>query len=165
MKSKDVQKVALSKYEKGDGATKIFLELNGTIRLSTMERWCRRIRQSGSINVSKLLGRPRILRTKGTIEKMKTRLNPRNLVSFRKLACQLSISRSSVQRTPKNNLKFQAYKMQIGPMLTDEHKAKRLKFANWLRTNFRKSDTMKILFSDEKLFDIDRIYNSQNDRI
>ena len=24
---------------------------------------------------------------------------------------------------------------------------------------------MKILFSDEKLFDIDRIYNSQNDRI
>ena len=49
-------------------------------------------------------------------------------------------------------------------MLTDEHKAKRLKFANWLRTNFRKEDTMKILFSGEKLFDIDKIYNSQNDR-
>ena len=50
-------------------------------------------------------------------------------------------------------------------MLSDEHKAKRLKFANWLRTNFRKKDTMKILFSDEKLFDIDGIYNSQNYRI
>ena len=55
--------------------------------------------------------------------------------------------------------------MQKEPMLIDEHKAKRLKFANWLRTNFRKEDTMKILFSDEKLFDIDGIYNSQNDRI
>ena len=44
-------------------------------------------------------------------------------------------------------------------------KQKRLKFVNWVRTNFRKEDTMKTLFSDEKLFDIDGIYNSQNDRI
>ena len=42
---------------------------------------------------------------------------------------------------------------------------KRVKFANWIRTNFRKENTMKILFSDEKMFDIDGIYNSQNDRI
>ena len=55
--------------------------------------------------------------------------------------------------------------MQNKPVLTDEHKAKRLKFANWLQTNFREEDMMKILFSDEKLFDIDGIYNSQNDRI
>ena len=39
-------------------------------------------------------------------------------------------------------------------MFTDEHKIKRLKFSNWVRTNFRQEDTMKILFSDEKLFDI-----------
>ena len=50
-------------------------------------------------------------------------------------------------------------------MLTGEHKAKRLKFENWVRINFRKEDMMKILFSDEKLFDIDGIYNAQNDRI
>ena len=50
-------------------------------------------------------------------------------------------------------------------MLTDEHGAKRLKFANWVRTNFREEDTMKILLSDKKMFDIDGIYNSQNDRI
>ena len=55
--------------------------------------------------------------------------------------------------------------MQNEPMVTDENKAKRLKFTNWLRTNFLKEDTMKILFTDEKLFDIDEIYNSQNDRI
>ena len=55
--------------------------------------------------------------------------------------------------------------MHNEPMLTDEHKAKRLKFENWVRTNFRKEDTMKILFANETLFDIDGIYNSQNDRI
>ena len=55
--------------------------------------------------------------------------------------------------------------MQNEPMHIDEHKGKRLKFANWLRTNLRREDTMKIRFSDEKLFDISMIYNSQNDRI
>ena len=50
-------------------------------------------------------------------------------------------------------------------MLPNEHKEKRVKFANWIRANFRKENTMKILFSDEKMFDIDGIYSSQNDRI
>ena len=51
------------------------------------------------------------------------------------------------------------------PLLTNEHKERRVKFANWIRTKFQKENTMKILFSDEKMFDIDGIYNSQNDRI
>ena len=53
MNSKDVQKVVLSKYEKGDGTTKIFQDLNGTISLSTIERWRRRIHESDSVNSSK----------------------------------------------------------------------------------------------------------------
>ena len=38
------------------------------------------------------------------------------------------------------------------------------KFANWERKKFWKEDKMRILFSDEKLFDLDGIYNSENDR-
>ena len=38
-------------------------------------------------------------------------------------------------------------------------------FANSVRTNFRKEDNMRILFSDEKFFNIDDVYNSQNDRV
>ena len=71
MKSKHVQKFVLSTYENGDGATKIFQDLNSTISLSTIERWCRRILESGSINLSKSSARPRIIRTKGGIEKVK----------------------------------------------------------------------------------------------
>ena len=96
MISKDAQKVVLSKYEKGNGTTKIFQNLNGTINLSTIKRWCRRIRQSGSINLSKLPGRPRIIRTEGTVEKVKTPLNRRNLVLPRKLARELGVSQISV---------------------------------------------------------------------
>jgi hypothetical protein len=53
----------------------------------------------------------------------------------------------------------------IEPAPTEEHKEKRKKFANWMRTNFRKQEIRNILFSDEKLFDIDGVYNTQNDRI
>ena len=41
-------------------------------------------------------------------------------------------------------------KIPIEPLLKDEHKAQRKKFANWVRKKFRKEDTMRILFSDEK---------------
>ena len=40
-----------------------------------------------------------------------------------------------------------------------------MKSANWLRHNFRKEDTLRILFSDEKMFDLDGMYNVQNGRI
>ena len=55
--------------------------------------------------------------------------------------------------------------MQKEALLTDEHKDKRMKFANWIRTNFRKENTMNILFSEEKMFYIDGVYNSHNDRM
>ena len=55
--------------------------------------------------------------------------------------------------------------MRKEPLVTDEHKEKRIKFANWIRTNFRQENTTNILFSDKKMFDIDGAYNSHNDRI
>lgn len=165
MKSKDFQNLVLSKYQNGDGPTKIFRDLNGFVGLRTIERWCKTIRDTGSINLSSPPGRQRTIRTKGAIQKVKHRLERRKTVSSRKTARELSISRTSVRRILKNDLRLRAYKIQNEPLLTNEHKEKRMKFANWIRTNFRKENTMKILFSDEKMFDIDGIYNSQNDRI
>ena len=57
------------------------------------------------------------------------------------------------------------YKKVIEPCLSNDQKVKRKQFANWIRSNFRKEDTLQILFSDEKFFDIDGVYNSQNDRV
>ncbi|CAF4402778.1 unnamed protein product, partial [Rotaria magnacalcarata] len=107
MKSKDFQNLVLSKYQSGDGPTKIFRDLNGLIGLRTIERWCKNIRDTGSINLSSPPGCHGIIRTKGAIQKVKNRLEHRKPVSSRKVARDL----------------------------------------------------------DEKMFDIDGIYNSQNDRI
>ena len=34
-----------------------------------------------------------------------------------------------------------------------------------LRTNFREEEAIRVLFSDEKFFDIDVVYNSRNSRV
>ena len=74
-------------------------------------------------------------------------------------------SETTVRRVLKKDLKLKPYKKTVQPSLTDQHKENPKRFANWIRTNFRKEDTMKILFSNEKMFDIDGVYNSQNERI
>ena len=51
------------------------------------------------------------------------------------------------------------------PSLSDDQKIKRKQFANWLRTNFRKKDSLRILFSDEQFCDIDGIYNCENEHV
>jgi inhibitor of nuclear factor kappa-B kinase subunit alpha len=165
MKSKDIQKLVSSKYKDGEGPTKIFRDLNGAVCLRTIKQWCKMLRDTGSIELFSPPGRPRIVRTKGTITKVKNRLQQKRPISTRKLAKEFGISRTSMQRILRSDLGLRPYKKIREPMLTDEHKDKCKKFANWIRTNFRKEETMKILFSDEKLFDIDGVYNSQNDRV
>ena len=62
MKSKDIQKLVLSKYE---DPSEIFQYLNGTVSLITIKRWCKMIRETGTIQLSKSSARPRTIRTNG----------------------------------------------------------------------------------------------------
>ena len=123
------------------------------------------IRNTGSIELSAPLGCPRLVRTKEMIQKVKRSLNRKKQLSTRKLAIELEISRSSVRRILTDDLGCQAYKKRLEPLMTDLHKARRRNFANWIRTNFKKEQTLKFLFSDEKMFDLDGMYNAQNDRV
>ena len=142
MKSKDLQQVVFRKYEDGDNPTMIFRHLNGSLRLATIKRWYKMIRETGSIQLSTPPGGPRFARTSKTIEKVKHKLN-QQMVSVRSLAKYYSISKSSAHRILKDNLKLCAYKMRIEPKFTEEHKNERKKFVNWVGHNFRKEDTMR----------------------
>ena len=65
----------------------------------------------------------------------------------------------------KKDLEYFPYKIIIKPFLVDTHKAERKIFANWVRSNFRKEQIMRVLFSEEKLFYIDSVYNVQNNHV
>ena len=54
---------------------------------------------------------------------------------------------------------------RVQPFPMDAQKAERKALANWIRTNFRNEQNMRILFSDEKNFNVDVVYNLQNDRV
>ena len=98
MKSKDLQKLALSKYEKGDSPSDIFRHLNGAVCLRTVKRWCKMIRETGSINLSTSPGRPRTARTKESIRKVKDRLRRPRKKNEEETAANRGFRRSSAVR-------------------------------------------------------------------
>ena len=165
MKSIDLQKLVFSKYQKGEDAPKIFQDLNGAVSYGTIRRWCKTIAETGALKLSTSPGRSRAIRTEGTIQKVKSCLKNKKQLSARKLGIKLGISGTTTRRILKDDLNLRPCKKRIEPALTEAHKGKRVQFANWIRNNFSKADTMRILFSDEKMFDIDGVYNVQNERI
>ena len=60
---------------------------------------------------------------------------------------------------------MKSHKITDESLLKEEDKAQRKRFASCTRKKFRKEDTMRMLFSDEKMFDLNCIYNSENDRM
>ncbi|CAF4619152.1 unnamed protein product, partial [Rotaria magnacalcarata] len=84
--------------------------------------------------------------------------------SARKLANSLGVSKGAIGQIIHDDLHLHAYHVTIQPNLKDEHKQGRISFAYWVRKSLRKQDQEKILFFDEKYFELDGIYNRQNDR-
>jgi transposase len=165
MKSKDLQKLVFSKQQNGEGLAKICRDLDVLIGYRTIRRWCKMISETGSINLSSSTGRVRTARSKAAIRKGKSHVKREKPLSARRIALELEISERSVRRILRDDLHLKPYEKIVEPLITDAHRAKRVKFANWVRINLREEDTMRILFSDEKMSNIDGVYNAQNDRV
>ena len=69
MKIIDLQKLVLSKYQKGETSSKKFNDLNGSVSLRTIQRWRKMIKEKGTIELRYSSGRSRTSRTKKTYKK------------------------------------------------------------------------------------------------
>ena len=136
MKSIDLQKLVLFKYQKDETLSKFFNDLNGSVSLRTIQRWCKMIKEKGTIELRYSSGRSRASRTKKNLQKVKNCLNRKKKVAVRTLAREMSISKDSVHRILQKVLNFWAYKKRIEPLLTNAQKTKRIQFVNWVRNNF-----------------------------
>jgi transposase len=165
MKTKQVQDIVLSKLQSGQFPTQISRDLNGLVSTATIERWSRMYRDTGAIELSHPPGRTRSVRTKATVKRAKQLLKGKSKKSVRILARKLNVNRESVRRVIKHDLLCKPYKVYKQPKLTDDHKRRRVQFSNWVRNNLKKSQTNRIVFSDEKLFSVDGVWNNQNERI
>ena len=98
------------------------------------------IKDNGAIDLSAPPGRTRTARTKGNIRKVKYRINRKKRNSGRKIAKDLAISESTVRRILHEDLGLFPYKIIKEPAINDIQKEKRIKFANWVKNNFRNDD-------------------------
>ncbi|CAF4266000.1 unnamed protein product, partial [Rotaria magnacalcarata] len=77
----------------------------------------------------------------------------------------LNVPSATMRRVIQDDLHLHAYHVTIQPNIQDDHKQRRKSFAYWVRKSLRKKDHGLILFTDEKYFGMDGIYNRQNDRV
>lgn len=165
MKSAVMQEIILSKLKNGEMPTKISRDLNGKVSIRTIKRWSRQLRQVGFVQLHASTGRKRTIRTRETIQKAKRFLKTKASRSVRKLARKLGTSYGTARNILKHDLGCKPYKVVKVPKLSEAQKRSRVKFSNWLRHKFAKNDTLNFVFSDEKLFAVDGVFNRQNERV
>jgi transposase len=166
MKSVELQKLAVHLAQEGKSLREISSHLRGQVSKSTLQIWISRFHKHGKLILNSPTGRKRTTRTKKLINNVKMLLKQKNAKkSTREISKKLKVHRSSIQRVLKKDLQLKPYRERSIPYLTALHKEKRITFVNWVRKNIRKDDSRKILFSDEKKFTINGVYNSQNTRI
>jgi hypothetical protein len=120
------------------------------------------VHRYGSLQLTGTRVSPCILRTEENIQKVENCLHRKKRVSAQKLSFKLDMSKISVWRIPKKDSGLKPYRKLIELLLSDNQKIRSKQYANSVRTNFREEDTLRILFSDDKFFDIDGVFNYLN---
>ena len=165
MKSIDLQNVVLSKLKIGEKPTKISCDLNGLVSRSTIYNWIIQLSKQCCIKPEYPLRRKRSARSATAIQTVKRFLKSKSRKSVRTLGRKLGVSKSSAHRLLAIDLHCKPYKIIREPRLTEKQKSNRVKFSNWVKHNFTKSQTKNFVFSDEKLFAVDGVHNRQNERV
>jgi transposase len=150
----------------GDRPSEIFLRMRH-MNLSKLFilRTIRRYSETGSLNDRPRSGRPPQVKTARNRKVIASRLrrNPRR--SLRKMAAQLQLGRESVRQIVKSDLGLHPYKLQQVAELSPSAAHTRLVLCKGLLERFALSGPNHIVFSDEKVFTIEQVFNHQNDRI
>ena len=153
-------------YRKGKDQSEILKILNiPKTRRKFVYRTINRYKDTGSVSDKPRSGRPASVTTTRMRKIVRGRVwrNPRR--SVRKMAAELKVSRSSLQRIVKRDLGLSSFKKRKVHYLSKVMKEKRLKRSKVLIDRFATQGLDHVLFSDEKLFTVEEAYNQQNDRI
>ena len=121
--------------------------------------------ETGTINDRKRTGRPRTVRTKKVIEKLKSAVKRNSNRSQRKLATQYKTTKTTIRNILTKDLGLKAFKKTKCHRLTTEQKKKRFTRSKKLLKSTHVIDPENILFSDEKIFQLEAPYVPQNQRV
>ena len=126
----------------------------------------RKFQETGAVHDAKKTGRPKLIRTEVQINRVATDVANNSNTSIRRRSLQLGITRSSLQRILKKDLKLFPYKIQLCQELLPTDAEKRLAYAkSFLDLCKIDSFTESVIFSDEAHFHLSGCVNRHNSRI
>jgi len=120
-------------------------------------------RDSGDVK-KRSTGSRRSVRSKEVIRKVKNRINSNPWRSIRKMAKDLGVSTTSMHRIVNEDIGATSRAITSTHLITEDSRKKRLCRAKLLLNDVKHSSGRVILFSDEKLFCVDRVLNRRNNR-
>ena len=131
---------------------------------STVFDAIKRYKELGNAQDRSRSGRPATAVTPENVNKVRCRIRRNNIRSMRKMCKDLKISKDSVRRIVQNKLGLRSYKIGRGHLLNDQMKKNRELRAKKMLSLVTDSCLERVLFTDEKIFTVQPIHNSQNDR-
>ena len=130
----------------------------------TVFRVIRHFQNEGTLEDKEKSGRPRTATGKKMVKVVRERIRRKNRRSMRQMAKDLHISERSIRRIVHDRLKCASYKYRKGQMLSEKAKECRVKKCKEM-LRYCSGDTVnRVLFTDEKVFNLDEKLNSQNHR-
>lgn len=153
----------ISLHEAGKRQCEIVRSLGVSRQL--VSKTIKRFNELGHIGDRPGRGKKRTVRTPRLRNVIKKRLDRNPRTKVRKMARDLGISRSTVQRIVAHDLNLKAYKLRKAQLLEDKDKKVRLERCRLIKKRAAAEKWNHILFSDEKLFSIEQAHNHQNDRM
>ena len=146
----------------GEKNSVIARKLNLSLR--TVQRVVKQWKTDGNVDVKKSSGRPHSVNTRRIRSIIKKRIKRNDAVSMNSIAKSLMIARKSVQDIVKKSLDLKSYRLYKGQYLTEAAKKKRLDKCREMLKFLKARRISDILWSDEKIFTLERAHNAKNDR-
>ena len=133
------------------------------IHRATVYRIINKFKATGTTQRLPGQGQKRTVRTPVAIRAVRERIRRNPVRSMRKVAKDLSISEKTVRRIVKEDLGFKSRARTAKQLISAETKVKRFERCKKL-INKMKRGVPIILFTDEKVFTVDQVSTSRNDR-
>ena len=100
----------------------------------------------------------------GDIARVKQYFENNSMKQLRKASRDLGMSKTTIWRILRVDLKWKSYKPSIGQVLTEADKARRLTACQWFLNQSEDFFEKQVIFSDEKYFVLQQGPNKQNDQ-
>jgi hypothetical protein len=163
-KPKVLKDIVISHFLEGKKAPEISELLSNKVHRSTVNRWILDYSNPKRVAQKRPVGRPRSVRTKKLIYKVKNRLNSTVMrKSSRNMAKDFGTCQDTILKVLHDDLGVKPYRKIRVPKLTEKHINERLTISRWIRKHIKKAKTKKMMWVDEKVFTSNGYFNPQND--